>query len=184
MNNLRHCRTIAASTAMLLVSLISACSSTGTPKGITPIAGFELERYLGTWYEIARLDHKFERGLQGVTATYAMNEDGTVKVSNSGVSTKTGKRDNAAGKAKFVGASDVAHLKVSFFGPFYGSYIVYELDQENYQHALVAGPDRSYMWILSRTPTMDAAKYEELLKVAKRNGFDTDALITVEHNDK
>ena len=166
---------------ILLITLLSACSSTGTPRGITPVAGFELDRYLGKWYEIARLDHKFERGLQGVTATYSLNENGSVKVSNSGVSTKTGKRDDAVGKAKFIGSSDVAHLKVSFFGPFYGSYIVYELDKENYEYALVSGPDRSYMWVLSRTPQMDAERYEALLKIAKENGFDTDALIKVEH---
>ncbi len=166
---------------ILLITLLSACSSTGTPRGITPVAGFELDRYLGKWYEIARLDHKFERGLQGVTATYSLNENGSVKVSNSGVSTKTGKRDDAVGKAKFIGSSDVAHLKVSFFGPFYGSYIVYELDKENYEYALVSGPDRSYMWVLSRTPQMDAKRYEALLKIAKENGFDTDALIKVAH---
>ena len=168
---------------LLLLTLLSACSSTGTPRGITPVAGFELNRYLGKWYEIARLDHKFERGLQGVTATYSLNDNGSVKVSNSGVSTKTGNRDDAEGKAKFIGASDVAHLKVSFFGPFYGSYIVYELDKENYEYALVSGPDRSYMWILSRTPQMDAERYEGLLKIAKENGFDTDALIKVEHGE-
>ena len=174
----RHNYSIAV---ILMIALLSACSSTGTPKGIAPIAGFELDRYLGKWYEIARLDHKFERGLQGVTASYSLNPDGSVKVSNSGVSTKTGKRDDAVGTAKFIGASDVAHLKVSFFGPFYGSYIVYELDKENYEYALVSGPDRSYMWILSRTPQMDAERYERLVGIAKENGFDTDALIKVEH---
>jgi len=182
MISLRKSHCIFLIVASLLASLLSACSSTGIPKGITPTAGFELNRYLGKWYEIARLDHKFERGLQSVTATYTLNDDGTVKVANSGVSTKTGKRDDAIGKAKFIGTNDVAHLKVSFFGPFYGSYIVYELDKENYEYALVSGPDRSYMWILSRTPTMAAARYESLLKIAKQNGFDTDALIKVEHD--
>jgi len=173
-------RTLLISTSIAALCILSACSSTGTPKGITPTTGFELERYLGTWYEIARLDHKFERGLEGITANYALNKDGTVKVTNSGVSVKTGKRKDAVGKAKFVGSNDTAHLKVSFFGPFYGSYVVYELDEE-YQYALVAGPDRSYMWILSRSPQMDAEQYEGLLKIAKDNGFDTDALIRVKH---
>lgn len=158
---------------------LSACSSTGIPQGITPVANFDLQRYLGKWYEIARLDHKFERGLEEVTATYSLNDDGSVKVTNSGVSTKTGERDLAVGKAKFVGRSDVGHLKVSFFGPFYGSYVVYELDKQDYNYALVAGPSRDYMWILSRTPKMDSQQYDDLLAVARRFGYDTNELIEV-----
>jgi len=168
--------------AVLMFTFISGCSSTGVPKGITPKAGFELERYLGTWYEIARLDHKFERGLESVTATYSLNDDGSVKVTNSGVSVKTGKLKQAIGKARFVGPNDIAHLKVSFFGPFYGSYIVYELDEQDYQYALVAGPDRSYMWVLSRTPQIEAEQYDALMQIAVDNGFDTNALIKVKHD--
>jgi apolipoprotein D and lipocalin family protein len=171
-------------TALLFVVLVlSACGSTGIPRGITPVANFDLQRYLGKWYEIARLDHKFERGLQEVTATYALNEDGSVKVTNSGIKTKTGERDSAIGKAKFVGPSNVGHLKVSFFGPFYGSYIIYELDEVDYSYALIAGPNRDYMWILSRTPQMDIQQYNDLLAVAKQFGYNTDELIKVTQSD-
>jgi len=163
--------------------LSSGCATTGTPDGIEPVENFELDRYLGTWYEIARLDHRFERGLQNVSATYSLNDDGTVKVLNSGVyeetSRKAGKRNSATGKAKFVGEKNVAHLKVSFFGPFYGSYVVFELDQENYRYALVAGPSRKYLWLLARDPVIDETLYSELLTVADRNGYDTSKLIRV-----
>jgi len=165
-----------------LVTLItiSACGSTGIPKGIEPVTDFELNQYLGTWYEIARLDHKFERGLEQVSATYSLRENGTVNVLNKGYSTRNEKWKEANGRAKFVQDDTTGHLKVSFFGPFYGSYIVFELD-ENYQHALVAGPDRSYLWLLARTPTIDESLYKSLLDIAVDNGFDVSNLIKVKH---
>lgn len=159
--------------------LITGCASTGIPKGITAVSDFELDRYLGTWYEIARLDHKFERDLDKVSATYTLNDDGTVRVENKGISKSSGKEKTAVGRAKFVGDQDQAHLKVSFFGPFYGSYVVFELDKDDYQYALVAGPSRKYLWILSRTKTVSNEKFQSLMEIARENGYDTDLLIFV-----
>lgn len=171
---------------LCITVLLASCASTGAPKGIKPVQDFELERYLGTWYEIARLDHRFERGLTNVTATYSLNDDGSVRVVNSGVRgaslRKAGERKQATGKAKFVGAEDIGHLKVSFFGPIYGGYIVFALDQEDYSYSLVAGPNRKYLWVLSRTPRMDDEQYQALLSIARDNGYDTDKLIAVVHD--
>lgn len=162
-----------------ILALQSGCS--GTPDGVEPVGGFELDRYLGTWYEIARLDHRFERGLSEVTATYSMREDGGVHVINRGYRRDEGEWDEAVGKAYSVGDPDTGHLKVSFFGPFYGGYNVIELDKSGYQYALVAGPDRSYLWILSRTPSLASDSLKELVTTAGKLGFATSELIFVEH---
>ena len=139
-----------------IVALLLLTSCTGIPENVRPVEGFMLERYLGKWYEIARLDHSFERGLTRVTAEYSMRDDGTVRVLNRGYSARDQLWKEAEGTASFVGAADRGHLKVSFFGPFYGSYVVVELDAEDYRYALVAGPDRSYMWLLARSPTISS----------------------------
>ena len=163
----------------VLAVLVTAC--TGAPDGVETVSGFELKRYLGTWYEIARLDHSFERGLSNVTATYSLRDDGGVKVINRGYNDEDKEWDEAEGKAYFVGDEDVGQLKVSFFGPFYGGYNVIELDKEGYQYSMVAGPDRSYLWILSRTPEMDPGVLQTLIAKARDLGFATDELIMVEH---
>jgi apolipoprotein D and lipocalin family protein len=160
--------------------LLVLCGCRGAPEGVTPVTGFELERYLGTWYEIARLDHSFERGLSRVTADYSMRPDGGVRVVNRGFDEASGEWDEAIGKAYFVGESDVGQLKVSFFGPFYGGYNIVALDKEGYQYSLVAGPSRKYLWILSRTPQMDRATIDRLVGIASDLGFATDELIFVE----
>ena len=160
--------------------LLTGC--TGVPDGIEPVEDFELDRYLGTWYEIARLDHRFERGLSNVSAHYSMREDGGVAVSNRGYRADDGGWEEAEGKAYFVGDSDIGRLKVSFFGPFYGGYNVFVLDRENYNYAMVAGPDRSYLWILSRTPAIEDTLRDELILAAAEAGFDIEALIFVEHD--
>ena len=165
--------------AIAFAGLLSACS--GTPDGLEPVRGFELDRYLGTWYEVARLDHRFERGLTNVTATYSLREGGGVHVVNRGFDAETGRWDEAVGKAYFVGASDIGHLKVSFFGPFYGGYNVVELDKADYQYSIVAGPDRSYLWILSRTPDPDQELLQMLVDRASEVGFATEELIFVSH---
>jgi apolipoprotein D and lipocalin family protein len=165
--------------AVLLLATAAGCT-TRVPEGIEPVRGFEVQRYMGTWYEIARLDHRFERGMDKVTATYALRPDGTVSVLNKGFVTRENEWRDAEGVARFVGASDVAALKVSFFGPFYGGYNVVDLDPA-YQHALVAGPDRSYLWILSRSPQPPRSEVDRLVAKARSLGFDTDALIFVEH---
>lgn len=159
--------------------LLGGC--VGVPDGVRPVENFELERYLGTWYEIARLDHSFERGLSSVTAEYRLRDDGGVRVVNRGYSEREREWKKAEGKAYFVGRTDQGHLKVSFFGPFYGSYIVFELDPDSYQYALVSGPDTSYFWILARRPEMDTELKERLIAKAAARGFRTDELIWVAH---
>ena len=158
---------------------LTAC--TGMPPGIEPVGDFALERYLGTWYEIARLDHRFERGLTNVTATYTRRGDGGVDVVNRGYRSAKAAWDSAEGKAYFVGDKDVGRLKVSFFGPFYGAYNIFELDREGYRYAMVAGPNRSYLWILAREPNLSPAIVERLVAHAASLGFDTARLIYVEH---
>lgn len=160
----------------LLVVLILLSGCTGIPKGLEPVSPFELERYLGTWHEVARLDHSFERGLERVTANYSMRDDGGVKVMNRGYSQDKGGWKEAEGKAYFVAKPTTGHLKVSFFGPFYGSYIIIELDTD-YQYSLVAGPDFDYLWILSREPVLDQATLQRLIARAEGLGFDTGKLI-------
>jgi len=166
---------------LILVAVLALAGCTGIPEGIEPVDDFELEPYLGTWYEIARLDHRFERGLSNVTATYSLREDGGVAVVNRGFRTGKGEWDEARGKAYFIGDPDIGRLKVSFFGPFYGAYNVFELG-ENYEYAMIAGPDRSYLWILARQPRLPQAELDELLARAEAVGYDTSELIFVEHD--
>lgn len=160
-----------------ILFLISGC--TGTPKGVRPVENFSLDQYLGKWYEIARLDHSFERGLDMVNAEYSIRPDGGVKVINRGFSRKDNRWKEAEGKAYFVTDKDKGHLKVSFFGPFYGSYVVFELDKEAYQYAFVAGYNTSYLWLLSRTPTVSRELIDKFIKKSKTLGFNTDELIIV-----
>ena len=162
------------------LALLAAC--TGIPDGVEAVDGFELEPYLGTWYEIARLDHPFERGLSNITANYSLRDDGGVAVVNRGYRAETGEWDEATGKAYFIDAQNVGRLKVSFFGPFYGGYNVVAVDPARY--SLVVGPDRSYLWILSRTPSLEEAVLNELVAKAGALGFATDELIFVEHDRK
>jgi apolipoprotein D and lipocalin family protein len=167
---------------LLLLAVFALAACTGIPEGIEPVGDFELEPYLGTWYEIARLDHRFERGLSNVTATYTLRDDGGVDVVNRGYRGDKGEWDEADGKAYFIGDPTVGRLKVSFFGPFYGAYNVFELG-ENYEYSMVAGPDRSYLWILAREPVVSEALMEELFAKAQAAGYDTSALIMVEHDE-
>ncbi|UCV12475.1 lipocalin family protein [Dechloromonas denitrificans] len=164
--------------ALLLPLLLSACS-TSVPSGLHPITPFELNRYLGQWYEIARLDHSFERGMSDVNATYQLLDDGSVKVINRGYNTQRQAWKEAIGRALFIGDPATASLKVSFFGPFYGGYHVIALDPD-YRWSLVAGPDRDYLWILARDKTLPVEVREQLLSQAKALGFATDKLIWVE----
>lgn len=154
----------------------------GMPETVTPVENFELKRYLGKWYEIARLDHSFERGLQGITAEYSMRNDGGVAVVNRGYSVDDDAWNVAEGKAYFVDSEDKGYLKVSFFGPFYGSYVVFEIDRESYEYAFVSGPDTSYLWLLSRTPEPGQEIIEKFERKSKELGFDTSKLIFVNHD--
>ena len=150
------------------------------PDGIKPIDNFELNRYLGKWYEIARLDHSFERGLEAVTAEYSLREDGGIRVINSGRNTDTQINQEAEGKAYFVEEPNLGHLKVSFFGPFFGSYVIFELD-EDYQTAFIAGNTTNYLWLLARTPKVSQELVDEFIARADQLGFDTSQLIFVNH---
>ena len=165
--------------ALILTLTLAACS-TAPPDGVRPVTSFDIDRYLGRWYEIARLDHSFERGMSDVSATYQLQDDGSVKVINRGYDTQRQAWKEAIGRALFIGDSGTASLKVSFFGPFYGGYHVIALDQQDYRWALVSGPDRDYLWILARDKTLPADIREQLVSQARRLGFATDQLIWVE----
>ncbi|CAH1558099.1 lipocalin family protein [Vibrio rotiferianus] len=164
---------------LLLLSLATLFGCTSKPDGVEPVNNFELQPYLGKWYEIARLDHSFERGLSNVTAEYELREDGGVTVINRGYSEEDKEWTQADGKAYFVDGENTGHLKVSFFGPFYSSYIVFELG-EDYDYAFISGFNHDYLWLLSRTPTVDKAMIERFKKVAKEKGFALDELILVD----
>jgi apolipoprotein D and lipocalin family protein len=153
----------------------------GAPEGVHPVKNFQLERYLGQWYEIARLDHSFERGMSSVSANYSMREDGGVAVLNAGFTNDSQEWGEAEGKAYFVETPDVGHLKVSFFGPFYGSYIIFELDSVGSQYAFVAGMDTDYLWFLSRTPEVSGELINHFIELSATLGFDTENLIFVDH---
>ncbi len=165
----------------LLLLGLGGCAQ--IPKGATPVTGFEVQRYLGTWYEIARLDHSFERGLTHVNAAYSLNPDGSVRVLNRGYNPQTQRWKEATGRAVFVGARDVGQLRVSFFGPFYGAYNIIALDTTGYGHALICSHNLSYLWILARTPTLPEATVAALKQQAALLGFDTAALILVPQAD-
>jgi apolipoprotein D and lipocalin family protein len=147
------------------------------PPSVRPVTDFELHRYLGKWFEIARLDHSFERGLNQVTAEYALRDDGGVSVINRGFSEAEQKWKEAKGKAYFAGKESEGYLKVSFFGPFYGSYVVFELDREAYQYAFVSGPNTKYLWLLARTPSVKPEVIEKFVEMSKARGFKTTELI-------
>ncbi len=155
--------------------ILSGCLS--IPQNVKPVDGFELSKYLGKWYEIARLDHSFERGLDNVTAEYFLRDDGGVRVINKGFSATENKWKEAEGKAYFVRDPQEGYLKVSFFGPFYGAYIVFELDKEAYQYTFVTSYDKSYLWLLARTPEVSDALLDRFVRRAAELGFETDKLI-------
>jgi len=165
---------------MAFALLLTGC--VGLPENVKPVEHFNADKYLGKWYEIARLDHSFERGLSKVSASYSLRDDGGIRVINRGYDAQKQQWKEAEGKAYFVNGVDQGYLKVSFFGPFYGAYIVVELDQDNYQYSLVSGPNKSYLWILSRTPQMNQEIQKRLIEKAAALGFDTGKLIFVEHD--
>ncbi len=163
------------------MSLFTFISCTTIPQGVTAVSPFSVDKYLGKWYEVARFDHKFERGLINVTAVYSFNADGSIKVQNRGFNKESNEWRESVGVAKFVGDTTVAKLKVSFFGPFYGGYNVIALDSD-YQYALVSGPNHNYLWILSRHKTITADIKNKYLKIAEDMGFEVSNLLWVEQN--
>lgn len=168
--------------AILLGLILSGCALGPSP-GVVPVSGFELSRYLGRWYEVARLDHGFERGMTDVSARYRLREDNSVEVVNRGYEPAKGRWREAVGTARFIGEPTRGSLKVSFFGPFYGGYHIAALDSE-YRWSLVIGPDTGYAWILAREKTLPAGIRERLVQKAAALGIDTDTLIWVEHSSE
>lgn len=167
---------------LVLVSVVLA-GCLGMPETVEPVQGFQINRYLGKWYEVARLDHSFERGLERITADYTLRKDGGVTVVNRGYSIADKKWNVAEGKAYFVGDESEAYLKVSFFGPFYGSYVIFELEKDNYDYAFISGPDLSYLWLLSRKPNVEQEVIDKFIEKSKSLGFDVDKIIFVKHDE-
>lgn len=157
----------------ILASMFVGCESANKVDNST-VATLDLNRYLGYWYEIARYDHAFERGIYYSMARYTMRDDGKIDVLNTGI--KDGRAKESEGIAKTTEVPGL--LKVSFFGPFYSDYRVLMVDQD-YQHALVGGSNHKYLWILSRTPQLDEATKASILAEADRRGYDTTRLIWV-----
>ncbi|HTO35968.1 MAG TPA: lipocalin family protein [Flavobacterium sp.] len=164
---------------LALVFTFSACSS--IPEKAEPVTNFDVNKYQGTWYEIARFDFRFEKDMDNVSAQYSLDDKGNVVVLNSGFNYKKQEWEKAEGKAKFRGAKDVGALKVSFFGPFYSGYNVIALD-ENYNYALIAGKNLDYLWILSRTTEIPEDVKNDYLEKARQIGYDTTQLIWVKHD--
>ena len=158
--------------------LLSLTACLGMPDSVKPVQGFDKQRYLGKWYEIARLDNRFEKGLEQVTAEYSLRNDGAIRVLNRGYSADKSEWKEADGKAIFVNDETEGYLKVSFFGPFYSSYVVFELDTE-YQYSFISGADYSYLWLLSRTPEVNPELLETFKQKASKLGFKLDELVIV-----
>jgi len=165
---------------LILVTLLMV-SCTKIPKGIEAVDGFDVTRYTGTWYEIARLDNRFERGLENISATYTLRKDGGIDILNQGLDLEDGTPEKAEGKGYFIQEPNKGRLKVSFLGPFYSSYNIIALDKNRYSYAMVTGPNKSYLWILSRTRQIPKEILDRLIAQAKSQGFETDKLIFVKH---
>lgn len=168
-------------TFVIIVHFFLSCKTHNAMIDNTVVKELNVQKYLGTWYEIARFDHRFERGLVGVTAEYSMRDDGKIKVLNSGYKNSLdGELSQAVGKAKIPDPiNDPAKLKVSFFLFFYGDYYVMELDK-NYQWALIGSSSDKYLWILSRKPQMETELYNDLLDKLQKRGYDVSKLIKIE----
>ncbi len=160
---------------LFVAAWLSGCS-TQPPSGVAVVTPFDVQRYEGKWYEIARLDHRFERGLTDISATYTRQPDGSVQVINRGYDGEDREWNQAVGRAFFTGDSRRGSLKVSFFGPFYGGYHVVALDKD-YRWSLVMGPDREYFWILARDKQLSGELRQQLLERARQLGIATDKLI-------
>lgn len=166
--------------ALLLLTTLMGCVR--LPDNVEPVGGFDVERYLGLWYEIARLDHSFEEGLSNVTAQYSLREDGGLTVVNRGYDEAENRWTEAEGRAFFVRERDEGFLKVSFFGPFFSPYVVFELDQQDYQHVFVAGKDREYLWLLARSPQVSSTLKERFVEVSRKRGFAVEKLVWVDQD--
>lgn len=170
-------------TAAIVTTLVLSLSScVSIPNGATAVKPFDKNKYLGTWYEIARMDFKFEKGLDHVTATYSLTDDNTIRVDNRGYSARDQKWKESIGRAKFAGELSEGRLKVSFFGPFYAGYNVIAIDPA-YRYALIAGNNLKYLWLLSKEKTMPTDIKDKYLAQARMLGYDTNQLIWTKQND-
>lgn len=169
---------LAATTLLKLL-----CGGRTIPRKAVAVKPFDLNKYLGTWYEIARFDYRFEHHLDNVSATYTLNEDGTIRVDNKGYNYKKEKWEESVGTAKPVGDREEAKLKVSFFGPFYAGYNVIAIDKD-YMYALVVGDDTRYLWLLSRETTMPEVVKKNYLDKAREIGCKTNKLTWTKHDKK
>lgn len=163
---------------LLAVWTLISCSS--IPKNASPVQHFEVQKYLGQWYEIARMDFRFERNLSNVTATYSLQNNGRIRVDNKGYDVKQKKWKQAIGKAKFAGSPNTGMLKVSFFGPFYSGYNVIAIDPD-YKYALVLGKNTNYLWILARETKIPEDIQKKYLQIAEHLGCDISSLIWTDH---
>lgn len=177
---IRRMKNILSMKTMILPAFLFLGSCATIPEGAVAVKPFNKEKYLGKWYEIARLDFKYERNMNNTTANYSLNSDGTIKVDNRGYNYVKNEWKQAIGKAKCAGDPNEAKLKVSFFGPFYSGYNVIALDDE-YKYALVAGKNLKYLWILSRENSLPEDIKQKYLKIAHDLGYNTSALIWTEH---
>lgn len=168
--------------APLLFLILGLLGCVRLPDNVQPVDKFEVERYLGRWYEIARLDHSFEEGLSNVTAQYSLRDDGGLTVLNRGFNERENQWSEAEGKADFVRGRDLGFLKVSFFGPFYSPYVVFDLDRQDYQYAFIAGKGRDYLWLLARTREVSPELKQRFVEAARQRGYPVENLIWVEQD--
>jgi lipocalin len=176
-------RYVSGITAILIFFAVFSClgcqSKTPEDMDFSTVEELDLERYMGKWYEIARFDHRFERNLVGVTATYSLRNDGKIKIVNAGYKNSfNGKYKKSKGKAKQPNSEEPGKLKVSFFLFFYADYFILELGEE-YRWALIGSSSDKYLWILSRTPQLDQDTLDHILGKAKERGYDTSHFIWV-----
>ena len=182
MNDYAPLKSLYHSYGFLLVFLLAGCNQ--IPVGLEAVTPFDIQRYKGHWYEVMRLDNRFERGLSHVTATYDLRNDGTVSVLNRGFNNANCEWEEARGVAVFREKKTVGSFSVSFFWPFSGGYHVIGLDRKNYHFALVSGSSQNYLWILSREPILAAGVRQELIEDARELGFPVSELVMVEHGDR
>lgn len=173
---------------LMSILFLSAC--TGLPDNVKPIEHFSEENFQGKWYEIARLDHSFERDLEQVSANYEARDDGGIRVINRGFNSTTQEWKEAEGKAYFIDKRNTGHLKVSFFGPFYSSYIVFEqgpltlipssiTENNKNDYAFVSGYNTNYLWLLSRQPKVSEAIKTRFIQQATLLGYPVEDIIWV-----
>jgi apolipoprotein D and lipocalin family protein len=176
------------STAILITLLFSLgylmFGKLGIPDGMTAVTPFDLKRFEGTWYEIARLDHGFEKNMSHVAYSYTLKEGGGFTVENKAFDTKSAQWQTSSGKGDLIDDANVGRLKISYFGPFYGSFNIIALDEKNYNWAMVTGPNARYFWILSRQKTLDNVVMQELVRKAVGLGFKLERMIQVDQKDE